>query len=158
MSQHIYNGLIEEFCLSIGLRDARPDNDGYCALSFDAIVVHLQYTKDDDTLTLFARLGTAEGEQVPAIFTMLLAANLFWKASKGCTFSAEPESNTIFIATRNPLGALNAASFREWIGDFVDTTEEWVANLKNANEGQHIARADDEDLSNALDVNFMTRV
>lgn len=158
MSQHVYSGLIEQFCLSIGLRDARPDNEGYCAMTFDEIVVHLQYTADDDTLTMFSRLGNANESRAQAIYTMLLAANMFWQGAKGCTFSAEPDSRTVFIAIRSPLAKLNTATFHNWIGDFVDTAEQWTAHLAKANEGDMTRPAAPGATNDSFDPSFMTRV
>src|SRR5689334_3392201 len=59
MSLDAYRGLVSEFGGAIGLTGLAPDEEGYCALTFDDVPVHLQYEPEKDEIVAFSRLGTA---------------------------------------------------------------------------------------------------
>ncbi len=88
------------FGQSIGLAEATPDADGYCAMSFDELVVHFQYDADD--VVIFSRLGEVDEDRVEGIYGMLLAANMFWQGTKGGTISVEPDSASPSSPTAAP--------------------------------------------------------
>ena len=135
MSMASFAELLKSFGKSIGLADAAPDGDGYCAMSFDDLVVHFQYDADADELTIFSQIGEVDEDRTEGIYGMLLAANLFWQGSKGATISADPDTRHVFVADRRPVGALNGAAFQGWLGKFIDTAEHWRKRLQSVNEG-----------------------
>jgi hypothetical protein len=141
MSLAAYTELLRSFGNSIGLADATPDADGYCAMSFDDLVVHFQY--DDGELTVFSRIGEVDEDRTEGIYSMLLAANLFWQGSKGATLSVEPDSRIAFIADRRGVSGLNDGSFRDWLGGFVTIAEYWQKRLADANAGGPLWAEDD---------------
>src|SRR3954469_9913973 len=98
MSMASYAELLQSFGKSIGLPGAAPDADGYCAMSFDDLVVHFQY--DEDELTIFSQIGEVDEDRTEGIYGMLLAANMFWQGSKGTTISVDPDTRHVFIADR----------------------------------------------------------
>jgi hypothetical protein len=157
MSLASYAQLLDTFGRSIGLAGAAPDADGYCAMSFDDLVVHLQY--DDDTVTIFSRLGEVDEDRTEGIYAMLLAANLFWQGAKGATLSVEPDSRLAFIADRRPVAQLSDAGFRDWLGGFVTIADYWQKRLAAANAGGALWEEDGDGASPAgPDPTTMTRV
>ena len=133
MSMESYAGLLLSFGKSIGLPGAAPDADGYCAMSFDDLVVHFQY--DEDELTIFSQIGEVDEDRTEGIYGMLLAANMFWQGSKGTTISVDPDTRHVFIADRRAVGVLNDAAFQGWLGKFIDIAEHWRKRLESVNEG-----------------------
>ena len=60
----------------IKLPGLKPDEDGYCCLSFDdKITVHIQLDKETENLTFFAELGRVNETRKAEIFGRLLEAN-----------------------------------------------------------------------------------
>lgn len=158
MSLETYAALIETFGRSIGLEGAAPDAEGYCAMSFDELVVHFQYDGEDDSLTLFARIGTADEDRLEGIYAMLLGANLFWQGTKGATLSVDPDIQAVFIADRRELAHLSDGLFRDWLGGFIDIAEHWTDRLATANAGGSLTGADDQPPPDEPGTEFMTRV
>jgi hypothetical protein len=158
MSVEAFAELIRNFGQSIGLAEATPDADGYCAMSFDELVVHFQYDADD--VVIFSRLGEVDEDRVEGIYGMLLAANMFWQGTKGGTISVEPDSRVAFIADRRPLAYTSDATFRDWLSGFIDIAEHWTDRLATANAGGPLLAGDDELPPQPLDpgAEFMTRV
>lgn len=143
MALEDYQKIIAAFGQSIGLQDAAPDEEGYCAMSFDDLVVHLQYTADDDQLTLYTRLGEVDEDRVEGIYGMLLAANMFWQGTQGATLSVEPDLRIVFLADKQTVGSLSDSSFSEWLALYVRVAEYWQQRLKTANEGGPLVDEDD---------------
>lgn len=158
MSLETFAGLIDTFGRSIGLDGAAPDAEGYCAMSFDELVVHFQYDSEDNSLTLFSRIGIADEDRLEGIYAMLLAANMFWQGTKGATLSVEPEGQMVFIADRRDVAYLSDASFREWLGAFVNIAEYWSDRLADVNGGAPLDESDDEPPHDEPGTEFLTRV
>ena len=142
MSLDSYRGLLSDFGGAIGLADLAPDEEGYCALTFDDLPVHLQHDPEKDEIVAFSRIGTADEDRLEGIYGMLLGANLFWQGARGATLSVEPYTSTVFIADRRPAG-LSDAIFREWLGEFVEIAEFWQGRLARVNAGGPIDEADE---------------
>jgi Tir chaperone protein (CesT) family len=142
MSLDSYRGLLSDFGGAIGLAGLAPDEEGYCALTFDDLPVHLQYDPEKDEIVAFSRIGTADEDRLEEIYGMLLGANLFWQGARGATLSVEPYTSTVFIADRRPAGLPDAA-FQEWLGEFVEIAEHWRGRLARVNAGGPIDEADE---------------
>jgi len=143
MSMEALTRLLENFGKSIGLDGVAPDADGYCAMSFDDLIVHFQY--DEGDVTIFSRLGEADEDRLEGIYGMLLAANMFWEGTKGATLSVEPDSRIVFIAAHRTVADLSDGDFQTWLGSFIDVSEHWAKRLATANEGGPLWDGDDTD-------------
>jgi hypothetical protein len=143
MTVEAYARLLESFGQSIGLPELAPDDEGYCALSFDDLVVHLQHEPEEGEIAAFARIGAVEEDRAEEIYEMLLNANQLWAGTAGATLSVQPEDRAVFIATRKPLQVLGEGSFRDWLGKFVDITDYWTARLARVNGGGPIDDPED---------------
>jgi Tir chaperone protein (CesT) family len=143
MAMEAYRGLLASFGQSIGLPELAPDEEGYCALSFDDLVVHLQHEPEDEEIAAFARIGAVDEDRALEIYEMLLNANQLWAGTAGATLSVQPEDRTVFIAARKPLEVLSDESFSDWLGDFVDITDYWTGRLARVNDGGPVDDPDD---------------
>lgn len=143
MTLELYGRLLASFGQSIGLPELAPDEEGYCALSFDDLVVHLQHEPEDQEIAAFARIGVVEEDRAREIYEMLLNANQLWVGTAGATLSVQSEDQAVFIATRKSLQVLDEEGFRDWLGDFVDITDYWTARLARVNGGGPIEEPDD---------------
>ena len=142
MSLDSYRGLLSDFGGGIGLAGLAPDEEGYCALAFDDLPVHLQYDPEKDEIVAFSRIGTADEDRLEEIYGMLLGANLFWQGARGATLSVEPDTSTVFIADHRPAG-LPEAAFQAWLGEFVDIADHWRGRLARVNAGGPFDEADE---------------
>ncbi len=130
MSKELMTNLFRQFGQTIGLPELTPDNDGYCCLSFDELVVHFQAdAQEDDTLLMFSRLGEIDDEEPSALYRDLLAANLFWGGTAGATLGVEPDTKMVVLATKLSLRTLDNVHFEELLKNFIDVAEQWQKKI-----------------------------
>lgn len=120
-----FQSLLASLGQSIGLPDLAPDDEGYCALSFDDLMVHLQYDPAQDELLAFARLGEIDDDEPAELYARMLAANLFWQGTGGATLGVQPEDGMVFLCRKTPLGPLDDGGFQQLLEQFVNTADSW---------------------------------
>jgi hypothetical protein len=138
MSLDLFKSHLDAFGRSIRLSGLEPDEEGYVAIGFDDLIVHLQLEAGSDRLVAFARLGTIEDERRETILAVLLGANLFWQGTQGATLAVEPDSDMVFIQTNAVLRGLDEPGFETWLGDFLDIADHWTRRLAALNAGEPV--------------------
>jgi hypothetical protein len=118
-----------------GVAPLEADEEGYLALRFDEVDLHLQYEDEAGEVVLFTRLGAVEGDRTEDIAMMLLGANLFWQGTKGATFSIEPATGHVFLADRRALEHLRTEDAVRWIERFHEVATHWGTQIADANRG-----------------------
>ncbi len=135
MSLSAFQALVAELGQSLGAAGLSAGDDGYVGLKIDEIDIHIQYETEGDAVVLFARLQEIEPDRRDAIYSMLLAANLFWSGTRGATFSADFYTGRVFLADRRPRATLDLEALTGWIEQFADVTGHWRARIDAASEG-----------------------
>lgn len=135
MSLDTYRTLVNEFGTKLGVPAIEADEEGYVALTFDDLTVHLQYDAEEDGLIVFTRLGEIEEDRAEQIYRLLLGANLFWQGAKGATFSIEPATGMVFLADRQAMGSVRLEGFVPWLERFLDVAGYWSRRLESVNAG-----------------------
>jgi hypothetical protein len=138
MSIETFKSLLTAFGDGIGLPGLEPDEEGYVALGFDDLPVHLQYEADEDVVVAFCKIGTIDEDRREGILAWLLGANLFWQATRGATIAIDPVEDSVFVQQRLELERTEAARFEGWLGTFVDVAEHWKGRLAAVNAGEPI--------------------
>lgn len=135
MSLAHFQAVVRDFGAKVGMPDMAADDEGYIAISFDDRPFHLQYDTEEDNVVAFVKLGEVEVDRLVEIYSMLLAANLFWQGTNGATFSVEQDTGTVFLADRRPSATLDAGRLNDWLEGFINITEYWNKKLELANSG-----------------------
>jgi Tir chaperone protein (CesT) family len=135
MSLQSFQYLVQTFGQQLDVPDLTADEDGYVALTFDGQELHLQYEEDTRQVMGFTRLGEVEVERTAEIYGMLLEANMFWRGTRGATFSVDPDPGIVFLADRRPEDDMTAESLSEWLEGFLNTATYWKKRLDVANAG-----------------------
>lgn len=135
MSLDTFKSLLSAFGNGIGLPELEPDAEGYVALGFDELPVHLQYDAEEDAVVAFCRIGTIDEDRREGILAWLMGANLFWQATRGATLAVEPIGDMVFVQQRIELPRTEPARFEAWLGTFVDVAEHWKGRLAAVNAG-----------------------
>jgi hypothetical protein len=135
MSLSTFQALIAELGQSLGEAGFSAGDDGYVGLKIDAIDIHIQYETEGDAVVLFTRLQEIEPDRRDALYSMLLAANLFWSGTRGATFSADFNTGRVFLADRRPRAALDLEALTGWIEQFADVAGYWHDRIDAASEG-----------------------
>ena len=135
MSLSSYQVLMAELGGTLGMADMAAGEDGYLGLTIDGHALHIQHEADDDQVILFARLPEADPDRRDVIYSMLLAANVFWQGTRGATFSADFDTGRVFLADRRALAGLDVESLSVWIEQFANVAAPWRQRIDDANDG-----------------------
>ena len=144
MSLPQFQSLIQELGASLGAPDLQADSDGYVALGFDDLEVHLQYETDDELIVMFTRLPAVEVDRAGEIYGMLLHANLFGQGTQGATFSIDADTGRVFLADRHAREGLDGDAIVQWLEHFVNLGVYWRQRLEDANRGGSVQAEDDD--------------
>jgi hypothetical protein len=126
-----FRDLLASFGASLGLPELAPDDEGYCALRFDDLEVHLQYEPEEDELLVFTRLGEIDDDEPAELYGRMLAANLFWQGTGGATLGVQPEDGMVFLSRKVAMRALDDAKFRQLLEQFVNTGDDWRREVES---------------------------
>ena len=144
MSLSAFQSLIAELGQSIGAADMAAGDDGYVGLKIDDRDLHVQYEPEDDVVVLLARLQEVEPDRRAEIYSMMLAGNVFWKATRGATFSADFDTGRIFLADRRDRAGMDLESLSSWIERFANVVALWWDRIESADEGGPLGTQVDE--------------
>ena len=125
--------LLHDLGQQMGLSELRMDEHGGCGLELDQRMIDsLQYRETENELWLYADLGPVV-QRSPASYERLLQANLFWQATSGATLSLSADQPPHAVLARAlHWMSLDDASFGMAVESFVNTVEDWQAQLHQA--------------------------
>ena len=126
--------LIAAFGAGIDLPELALDSQGYCALGFDELEVHLQFDQQTDDLLAFSSLGQLNDAARPRACELLLHANLFWSGTNGATLALQPGDHTVMLHDRQATTTLDEARLNQWLHAFVTSAEQWSGIVAELNE------------------------
>lgn len=136
MSLNQLTQLLKDLGDAIKLPGLKPDDDGYCCLSFDEkITVHIQLDKETENLTLFAELGRVNEARKAEIFGRLLEANVFWLGTGGATIGVNTENMMATLGYQEPITHIDFQRFQQLLEGFVNTAEKWIDRLQEMEHG-----------------------
>ena len=118
--------LVKNLGEKLSIPELALDEDGYCCVTFDGIVVNLEHDEDSDEVLMFAKVHEAPGDisqrYVEEILDMSYAAML---TGGGC-LGLDRAAGAIMFADRASLRGLDDAGFEKTVEDFVDRAEGWT--------------------------------
>jgi len=125
--------LLKEFGEQHGIGDFALDEAGTLTLGLDGVLYAFQHNDALGTLVSMAGIGKVPEEARAAVFGQLLAANLFWGETGGCTLAWEPAEETVVMQYSQPVDGLDAVCFagifdglRAMAGEWRDRLRQWV--------------------------------
>lgn len=131
MSVENFKRLVKDLGQNVGLPELSPDEDDYCCLGFDdKIIVHLQYSRENDMLMMFCQIGTVEKHFYDVIFPRILKANMFWQGTGGATLGADAETGEVLMAYQMSVQFMEYPKFQELLEGFINTAELWINTLE----------------------------
>ena len=117
----------------LGVAPLATGEDQVSILSFDEVDILI--TSDEQSLTVFARLGTAP-QNDSDLLEALLAANLFWQETGGATLSIEPYSRGIIMAQKVAAAEVfSVDSLEAAIENFARYAIEWSRTIDRLASG-----------------------
>jgi len=92
------DALLAELGVAMGMDQLVFDSSGTCVLKLDEIVVSLQ--RQPAAICLSAFVANLPGASKSSFLEQLLAANLFWNTTQGCTLALEPDTRSLLLHHR----------------------------------------------------------
>jgi hypothetical protein len=143
MSLERLESVITEFGKIVGLPELELNQDGYCPLIFDDIVVNFKYDGETDELLMWSSIGEIPPEPVRKdIYEMLLEANIIQSYLGGGVLTIEKNHNIILLINSTPTELIDLKTFEDTLDNFIKLTETWEKVLEEAIQDGHRGEED----------------
>lgn len=126
--------LITQLGTTLGIPDLALDEDHYCCLFFDELVVNLEWDPDTALLFIYAHCGTLTPTPSPELLSQLLEANFFQRHTDGATLGIDRDSATIALCQRLAPQNMDYLQFEQTLERFVHTAQTWNARIRHFEE------------------------
>ncbi len=130
MSVEKVNGALKSLGEKIGIPDLSFDENGYCCLMFDDIVVNLELHKETESLFIYSNIGDLSEKKSEEFYEMLLEANFLFKDTDGAAIGVDTETGIISLCYRMPAGTINDESLETAVENFLHLTERWKEKIR----------------------------
>ena len=108
------------FAAEMGLDGLEADEDGIYSVELDEM--EISFTEADGRLITLAVVGALPSEGREGLLMQMLEA---MHLTDDATFSADPDSGTVFLQRFDVLASLDYKGFRARLEDFVSILEDW---------------------------------
>ena len=139
MSLAVMENMLSEFGASIGIPDLKPDPEHRCNLMFDEVAVSFELGPDDESLYIYALLGSVPEGQAERAYADLLHANHVFEGTGGATLCVDPRTQGIVLLRAERLETLRLARFEVLLEDFVNVAERWMKRAEKGELGAPVA-------------------
>lgn len=132
------NNWLRELGSTAGIAIALDDN-GVCGLKYKdnlEVIVEVPAMSNDVYIysPLLKILSTTAQEKV-TLYEELLKANFLCQQTKGATLSIDEQENSVVLCINQSIAMLDAVSFRNLFGNFIDIALDWKARLIKGDSG-----------------------
>ena len=131
MNDHI-NRLLTDFGNALGLEGLALDENGYCCLSFDDVVVNIESVGDSSLVLLYSSLGALPADAGPEVCRRLLEANYFFHGTGGATIGLDGPTGAVAITRVVDAAGMEVLDWEAVIKAFVDAAESCAALFEAA--------------------------
>ena len=129
---NLFEKLLKDFGENVGIPGLALDDSGCCCLSFDDLLVNVEYNDQTRQFFLSAHIGDLPAEGREALYERLLSANYFFRDTQGATLAIDKPSNRVLLVFQAPASALDATIFSNTVRNFIQTTEQWRDRVARA--------------------------
>lgn len=140
MNDHI-NRLLTDFGNALGLEGLALDENGYCCLSFDDVVVNIESVGDSSLVLLYSSLGALPADAGPEVCRRLLEANYFFHGTGGATIGVDGPTGGVAITRVVDAAGMEVLDWEAVIKAFVDAAESCAALFEVAPAAAEAAAA-----------------
>jgi hypothetical protein len=120
---------LRELGETVGIPELALDEEDSCVLSFDEIVVNMQYVEADDGLIMFSNLGRVPEENRVDLFEEMLEANFSGTIQGGAELFYVKETDSAGLIFRTRVSDIRPGRFEGMMEKFVNLAEAWIKRL-----------------------------
>ena len=121
LAQHLIKMLGE----NLDIPDLALDDEGYCCVGFDDVVVNFEYEDDRHEFLLFAKIADAPGDVSQRYVEEILDLSYAAMLTGGGCLGLDRAGGAVMFADRIALRGLDETSLEQAIESFVDRAENW---------------------------------
>jgi len=142
MSLKKVNDLLDELGRMLGLKSLGLNKDLCCFLTFDELLVAIEYNQDTDRCVLSSPIGGIPEQNRQELYELLLAGNHFWKETGGATLSIDKETGLTYLLHNFSAEHTSFTAFSTILENFIKTLERWVETIAQAMRHEEIAEGE----------------
>ena len=122
--------LLNEFGGVIGIESLTLNEKNGCTLSFDELIVNIQYVEEDNAFLLFSDLGKIPEAKNSELYKALLTANFYRSQIINAAFSYCESTDSIVLILLQPIDNLASGQLDEIFQKFIDLVDAWTVRIK----------------------------
>lgn len=143
VTDHI-NRLLTDFGNTLGLDSLTLDEEGYCCLKFDDLMVNFERVNEEDALLLvYAPLGQMPENAPASVYAQLLQANYFFVGTGGGTLGLSEDGNVVALVQILDISRMEVLGLEEVLQNFVNAADIWSQYLVTDGREELQVRASD---------------
>jgi hypothetical protein len=118
------DGLLNQFGTITGASGLTTEENGVCVLAFDGgPTLYLLVDHTTANLLVWSTIGALPADKTEATLRTLMRANLFFTETQGATLGLMPDSDSVVLAIRRPVDAVDGEGLRGLIELMVERAE-----------------------------------
>lgn len=122
--------LLNDLGLTMGLANLKFNEEGCARLVFDGKTsVNLESDAETGLLQIYTDLGPLPAEGREALYLSLLEGNLFGLGTQGATLAVDSANREVVLCRTLTANEQSASTFVAIIESFVNSAEQWRAQL-----------------------------
>jgi hypothetical protein len=125
---------VREFFEEIGVADFGLDENGYCCIQLDEVVLNIELDEETERVFLYSAVGEVPAEHRTEFYEMILDADLFHKHTGGATLGLNKDDHTIVMVFSIPADNLEVPALIRLVENFVEQAEKWQEKITGFNE------------------------
>lgn len=122
-----FTTLLKDLGTLVNLPELSPDENGFCRLSLDKVIIDIKADAEEKHLMLFAEIAPFPMECSSDLVKEILGANFLFNGTNGATLALNTENKTITLQQKEALALLDVDNFSEMLNNFATTVENWQA-------------------------------
>lgn len=118
-----YVEILSEFGKKVGISDVVFDQDGYCCLGFDDVVLNIEHDETLRHLLVFSEVTSLPAQPQKSLLLLLLKLNYASLVMSTGGIGIDEHAGRIMFVERIPLRGLDGAAFEAAMSSIVDRVE-----------------------------------
>lgn len=130
-----YSRLFVQAGERLGFEDSAPDETGFCSFDFGGTFLTCSTTNDFSMIRVTAPVAEIPGECPRAILERLLEAQIFFKDTRGATFSYSHENGLVLLHLNLPTDVLDPVKLETALKNCAEVSVHFSQELMNILQG-----------------------
>ncbi|MDQ5908198.1 MAG: hypothetical protein QG599_289 [Pseudomonadota bacterium] len=120
---------LREFGTKIGLPQIDFNDDNFCTLAFDDIIVNLELVGEGEYLAFYLWIAAVEAEQRAEVAQAAADANYLFSGTHGATLGMSRSTGDLVLAAQIADATLTLARLEQTLENLVNLAQSWRTRL-----------------------------